>query len=159
MTVLAMLAMAWFISSCATFGGYDQPKVSVVGLEPLPSEGLEMRFALKLRLQNPNDTAIDFDGIALEVDLDGKGLASGVSDTKGVIPRFGEQVVTIPVSVSAFAALRQLLTRVTPPRSAQPAAQTNGLRYSLSGKLGRGGGFNPVRFGASGELNLAPAGN
>jgi hypothetical protein len=51
----------------------------VDGIEPLPGEGLELRMAVKLRLRNPNDIAIDYSGVALD-EVDSRSLASGISD-------------------------------------------------------------------------------
>ena len=146
------------VAGCATLAGQDAPSVKVAGLEPLVSEGLELRFALKMRVQNPNGAPIDYDGIAVELDLDGRGLASGVSNQKGQIPRFGEQVVTIPVSISALTALRQLLSRIGSVERGDVSAGT--ISYSLKGKLGGvSGAFDAVRFVDQGELNLfAPEG-
>ena len=56
------------LSACALFPNRDPVNINVVGLEPLPSQDLEVRFAIKLRVQNPNETAIDFDGLALDLD-------------------------------------------------------------------------------------------
>lgn len=152
--VVLPILLACLITGCATLSGRDSPDVRIVGLEPLPSEGLELRFALKMRVINPNDTSISFDGLAVKLNLDGRGLASGVSDAKGEIPRFGEQVLTIPVSISAFSAMRQILSRV----GENPDDQANlkkPISYSLSGKLGGGAGVvNSVRFATTGELDL-----
>ncbi|WP_016774664.1 LEA type 2 family protein, partial [Pseudomonas sp. R62] len=97
------------LSACALFPNRDPVNINVVGLEPLPSQELEVRFAIKLRVQNPNETAIDYNGIALDLEVNGHSLASGVSDQSGSIPRFSEAIVTVPVSVSAFSFLRQTL--------------------------------------------------
>lgn len=97
------------LSACALFPNRDPVNINVVGLEPLPSQELEVRFAIKLRVQNPNETAIDYNGIALDLEVNGHSLASGVSDQSGSIPRFSEAIVTVPVSVSAFSVLRQTL--------------------------------------------------
>jgi LEA14-like dessication related protein len=146
--------LACLITGCATLSGRDSPDVRVVGLEPLPSEGLELRFELKMRVINPNDTSIAFDGLAVKLDLDGRGLASGVSDAKGEIARFGEQVLTVPVSISAFSAVRQLLSRAGEDQNDQNSLKKP-ISYSLSGKLGGGPGVtNSVRFSTTGELNL-----
>ena len=62
---------------------------------------------VKLRVQNPNDEPIEYNGIALDLDVNGQPLASGVSDQTGEVPRFGERVVSVPLTVSAFSAFRQ----------------------------------------------------
>jgi len=55
--------MLILMAACATMG--DPIKVQVVGLEPLQGQGMELRFAAKLRVQNPNEAPIDYDGIAV----------------------------------------------------------------------------------------------
>jgi len=97
-------------SGCASLAlNDDSPNVRVVGIEALPREGLEARFALKLRVQNPNESALSYDGLSVNLDIAGRGLASGVSNETGEIPRFSETVLTVPVSISAFSVFRQVL--------------------------------------------------
>src|SRR5690348_9298394 len=77
-------------------------QVTVAGIEPLQGQGLELRLAVKLRVQNPNDTPVDYDGVAVEMNVQGKTFASGVADLAGSVPRYGESVITVPVTISAF---------------------------------------------------------
>lgn len=143
--LLASLLMVT-LSACALFPNRDPLNINVVGIEPLPGQGLEVRMAVKLRLQNPNETAIDYTGVALDLDVNGKLLASGVSDQQGTIGRFSEGVLVVPVSVSAFAALRQAVG-LTQTQS------LDNLPYTLRGKLA-GGLFGTMRFSDSGVLSL-----
>ena len=130
----------------------------VVGLEPLPSEELEIRFALKLRVQNPNESPLVYDGMSVSLDLDGQGLASGVSDATGEIPGFSDAVLTVPVSISAFSVVRQLLTRATQSQSNGSVSQP--VTYKLNGKLGAPqGSVRATRFSDSGELDIFTSGN
>lgn len=134
------------LSACALFPHRDPLNINVVGIEPLPNEGLEVRFAVKLRVQNPNETAIDYNGMALDLEVNGRTLATGVSDQAGSIPRFSEAILSIPVSISAFSVLRQTLG----------LSQTQGLDnlpYVLKGKLA-GGVFGTMRFVDRGTLDL-----
>ena len=136
-------------SSDLLFPNRDPVNINVVGLEPLPSQDLEVRFAIKLRVQNPNETAIDYNGIALDLEVNGRPLASGVSDQVGSIPRFSETVVSVPVSVSAFSVLRQTL-------GLSQTQTLDNLPYVLRGKLA-GGVFGTMRFVDSGKLSLPKA--
>ncbi|WP_433861662.1 LEA type 2 family protein [Pseudomonas thivervalensis] len=134
------------LSACALFPHRDPLSINVVGIEPLPNQGLEVRFAVKLRVQNPNETAIDYNGMALDLEVNGRTLATGVSDQAGSIPRFSEAILSIPVSISAFSVLRQTLG----------LSQTQGLDnlpYVLKGKLA-GGVFGTMRFVDRGTLDL-----
>ena len=146
------------LSGCATLSGRDSPSVSVVGLNVLPSEGLELRFALKLRVQNPNETPLGYDGLSVKLNLDGRGVASGVSNESGEIQRFSDKVLTVPVSISAFAAFRQLLARAKDSQ-AEEGALTQAIEYSLSGKLGAvSGGLGVTRFSDKGALDFFATG-
>lgn len=142
--VILMLALA--LAGCASLVQREPVRINVVGLEPLPGQGMEMRFAVKLRVQNPNDTAIDFDGLALELDLNDKPFATGVSDQRGNVPRFGEAVINIPVTVSAVAVVRQAL-------GVMDGKAVDTVPYSLRGRLA-GGLLGGVRFADKGALSL-----
>ena len=134
------------LAACSTLGQRDPLRIAVAGIEPLPGQGLEMRFNVKLRVQNPNDTAIDYNGLALDMDINGQPLASGVSSQSGSVPRYGETVLTVPVTVSAFSAVRQFwgFAEHTPTKS---------VPYTIHGKLA-GGLLGTVRFKDKGELTL-----
>jgi hypothetical protein len=145
--VLALCAVlaAAALDGCAGLGR-DALRVSVAGIEPLPGAGLEMRFNLKLRVQNPNDSAVSFNGIALDLELNGEPFASGVSDQSGTVPRFGETVVSVPLTVPAFAAVRQAL-------GLAGVAQSGQVPYRLQGKLA-GSLTGTIRFTDQGTLTL-----
>ena len=102
--------------------------------------------SVKLRVQNPNETPIDFDGLALELELNGKPFATGVSDRTGSVARFGEALVEIPVSVSAIAVVRQALGVIDGDTTAE-------VPYTLRGRLA-GGLLGGTRFSDSGMLKL-----
>lgn len=146
---LTVLLLTLILAGCAAFTARDPLNVQVAGIQPLPGEGLELRMAVKLRVQNPNDMALDYNGIALDLDVNGRRLASGVSDASGSVPRFGETVISVPVTVSAFSAARQALG----------LAEHIGLQdvpYTLRGKLA-GGLLGTQRFVEKGTLDLTGA--
>jgi len=146
---LISFALFILLSGCSSLGSRDPLNIDVAGIEPLPGQGMEVRFNLTLRVQNPNDSAIDYDGIALEMDINGQPLASGVSDQKGQVPRFGESLIKVPLSISAYSMLRQAMGAST----LQPGQKVS---YALRGKLG--GGLFAERFSTEGELDwLQPA--
>jgi hypothetical protein len=146
--VLVMLAMLASLAGCAGLPGSDPLNVTLAGLDSLPGEGMEVRMAVKLRVQNPNDTQVDFDGVALSLELRGQDFASGVSDQRGSVPRFGETVLVVPVTVSAMAMLRQAYSFATGDRTK--------LDFVARGKLA-GSGFGGTRFVSKGEFELPAA--
>ena len=143
--VLALAALA--LQGCAIFQGPDPLQVTVLGVEPLESQGMELRMLVKLGVQNPNDAPIDYNGVALEMNVQGKTFATGVSDASGSVPRFGEAVITVPVTVSAFHMLGEAFAMMH-------AGSSGKITYEMTGKL-NGSGFNSVHFRTQGEFDLA----
>lgn len=142
---LLWLVMVGVLVGCSQLPLRDPLRISLVGMEPLPGQGLELRMAMKLRVQNPNDTPTDFDGLALDVDLRGLSFASGVSDQVGSVPRYGELVISVPVSVSAISVLRQGLSFANGDRSS--------VTYAIRGKVG-GSMLGASTFKANGQIEL-----
>lgn len=135
-----------FYCGCATIQGREAVQAIVVGFEPLQGEGMELRMLVKLRIQNPNDSALDFSGVSVQMDVQGKRFATGVSDVGGSVPRFGEAIVEVPVSISMFSVARQAFDVMTNKSRGK-------LAYEMSGKLA-GPAFNSMRFTTKGELTL-----
>lgn len=146
----ALFMLLFLLAGCAGLVPSESVRVSVAGLEPLPNEGLEARFAVKLRVQNPNDTPVSYDGVFVELELADKDFGSGVSDQGGTIPRFGEELITVPVTVPFTAVVRQVFGMVSAGDRPGPVS------YRLSGRLG-GVGLGGIRFNKSGEIDLGPA--
>jgi len=136
------------LSACALLPPRDPININVVGIEPLQGQDLEARFAVKIRLQNPNEDSYSYNGVALSLDVNGRPLASGVSNESGTLARFSETIVTVPVSVTAFSVLRQTL-------GLSQTQSLDNLPYELHGKLANGV-FGTVRFSDHGNLSLAP---
>ncbi|HDS1735954.1 LEA type 2 family protein [Pseudomonas sp. BP8] len=141
-----VVLLASVINACALFQAHDPLNISVIGIEPLPGQELELRMAVKIRVQNPNENAVDFNGVALNLEVNGQPLAAGVSDQRGHIGRYDETVIVVPVSVTAFAFLRQAY-------GLSQVQSLQGLPYVLRGKLA-GGLLGTVRFTDQGKLNL-----
>src|SRR5262249_54344373 len=76
---IALDAALVSLTGCATLSQQDPLSVGVAGIEPLQGEGLELRLAIRVRIQNPNDAPIEYTGAALTLELNGRRLASGVS--------------------------------------------------------------------------------
>ncbi|MCF7220679.1 LEA type 2 family protein [Marilutibacter chinensis] len=144
---LLLATVAALSAGCASLPHHDPLSIDVAGIETLPGEGMELRLAVKLRVQNPNDSAIDYRGAALQMSLNGRRLATGVSDVAGTVPRYGETVLTIPVTVSALDVARQVAALADGDGGAD-------WHYRIEGKL-EGGLFGTRRFGDSGTLDLS----
>ena len=142
----ALIALST-LGACAGMTGREPVQVSVAGIDTLPGEGLEMRMMVKLRVQNPGETPVEYDGVYVKLEVLDKTFGTGVSDEKGSIPRFGESVISVPVTVST---LRVALNTLGFVMGGTP---TEKVRYKLSGKLA-GPSFGSTSFQSDGELAL-----
>ena len=97
------------LAGCAGMPAGDPLQVTVAGVEPMQGEGLELRMMVKLRVQNPNDAQIDYDGAYVRLTVQDKTFATGVSDARGTVPRFGEALVEVPVTVSMLNVMRHVI--------------------------------------------------
>ncbi|BAP44986.1 lipoprotein [Pseudomonas sp. StFLB209] len=147
---LLLVSLFCALGACAWLPDRDPLVIEVAGIEPLPGEGLEVRMAVKLRVQNPNDSEIHYNGVALRLEVNDRLLASGVSDQHGRVASYSQALITVPVSITAFSVLRQTLGLGEAQARGRPL---DGLPYTLHGKFG-GGPFGTQRFSSSGTLNL-----
>jgi LEA14-like dessication related protein len=142
-----LLSLAVLVSGgCASLQGRAPVEVMVAGVEPLQGEGLELRMLVKLRIQNPNDQPLEFNGVSLQMDVQGRRFATGVSGASGSVPRFGEALVEVPVSVPVLRIAQQAIGVLADERRGR-------LAYEMSGRLA-GPAFRSLRFRSSGELAL-----
>ena len=146
MRSVLFVLLAFGVLLCGGCASLQPIDVIMAGVEPLQGQGLELRMLVKLRIQNPNDLPLDFNGVSVQMDVQGKRFATGVSDAVGSIPRFGETIVSVPVSISVFRVLRQAMDVVTNEYRGK-------LEYEMTGRLA-GPAFNSVRFNSKGEFTL-----
>jgi len=145
-TTVSFVFACLLVAGCASMKPRDPLQVTVAGIEPLQGQGMEMRLTVKLRVQNPNDTPVDYNGVAVQMDVQGKTFATGVIDAAGAVPRFGETVIAVPVTISAFRMARQAL-------GVMSGGGIGKITYELTGKL-HGSGFSTVRFQNKGDFEL-----
>jgi LEA14-like dessication related protein len=143
---LLLAVAALTLSACASLQSRDPVQVTVAGVESLPGKGFELRMLIKLRVQNPNDTPIEYDGVYLKLDVQETTFATGVSDERGSVPRFGESIIGVTVTVSTMGMARYLVGML----EGKPIDK---ISYELEGKL-NGPAFMPMRFQSRGELVL-----
>ena len=135
------------LASCAMLPGHDPLQVTVAGIESVEGQGMEWRMLVTLRVQNPNDTPVEYDGAYLKMDILDSAFATGVSDERGTVPRFGEALVRVPVTVSTVNIVRQVIG------FAAGGKAPDRISYRLEGKL-NSPGFGSTRFDSHGEIAL-----
>lgn len=146
-----LLVFVLLISGCAGMQpGLEAPEVKLVSLQPIAAEGFQQRFAVGLRVTNPNNTDIVLQGMSYRIGIAGHDIFSGVANKVPVLPAYAETPVTVEVSAS----LMSVLALISDLSSKQPEA----LTYQLSAKLDVGRFLPAIRVNESGPLPFTQLG-
>jgi LEA14-like dessication related protein len=141
---IALLLCTIVLHACAAVGMREPLSATIADLKPIEVGVLEQRYAMKVRVLNPNNTEIAFDGAVFDLEINDTPFAKGVSDQRSVIPRFGEAVIDVQVVSGLQNILRQINELLKGDRAS--------LTYRIKGRLHSAGGFGFVRFDTSGEI-------
>ncbi|MDH4039530.1 MAG: LEA type 2 family protein [Gammaproteobacteria bacterium] len=126
--LLALLAWTLLLAGCASLTQpMDPPNVSMESFSSLPSEGAGPRFLIKLRVQNPNEQALDIAGVSYSIALMGQEVITGVSKDIPVIDGYSEGIVSLEASLKLFQLLRLLANL--------GQAEADELTYRFSAKI------------------------
>jgi len=116
------IILALLLGGCAQYKPVD---VFVIGLQPVKGSPLEQRIRVDLRIQNPNDQAIEAHGMQVRLDVNGARLARGVSDAAFTVPRLSETTTSIVATTSLFDLAKQIVA----------LSGTQSFRYVLEGDI------------------------
>jgi len=148
--VIVVLLASIFLGACATMSPYrESPRVSLVSIQPQEMKLLEQRFALQLRILNPNDVMIPVKGLSYSIEINDREFAYGVSQQAVDIPAFGEALLDVEVVSNLLNVMRQL--------QAMSGETRNSLDYRLAGKLSLANSHVSLPFDYSGVLTYLPA--
>ncbi len=143
-----------FALGCVHRGAVEPPSVHVVNVTPLESTGFEQRLRVDLRVLNPNDFALEYDGLRFDLELNGQPFVRGLSDDEGTVPRLGDAVISVTATTTLFDLLRQIGSLA---ERSQGGAVVPEVSYRISGRLFlTGPGWRSVDFERTGTLG-APA--
>lgn len=148
--LIIVLCLAGLLSACATtLRDFDDPEIELTGFRPQPSQGMEARFLLQLRILNPNPVPLNIDGLYYELLLREQRALSGVSAEAVRIPAYSEgrlELEAVAGLLGSLALVRNLLGN--PPEE--------GLPYTLRAKLSIDGTLRALRIERAGTLRITP---
>jgi LEA14-like dessication related protein len=124
-----LLLIATLLSGCSTvmLAALKPPKVSLEDVRPVELGLLRQRFEVELRMENPNDLALNLQRLEFDIDFNGQPLASGLSTEPVTIPRLGNQVVKLEAVTTSGKLLKQL-------RGLNLDALGSGANYRIKGR-------------------------
>lgn len=127
LSLLPMLALILPLNGCTTLGEIAAPTLYLANISLTDATLFEQRYRLQFRIQNPNPVDLPIDGIAYELDINGKLFAQGVSNQSITVPRYGSALL----DVEATSTLWDILQRAGDLQQ----SKIEQLHYRLKGKL------------------------
>lgn len=142
------LIAAALLSACASLRpGAEPPRVSLADLHLQEFGLIEQRFALTLRIQNPNPFDIPLEGLSYTLEVNDAVFAEGVARPQASVPGYGEALVETAAVSNLGSLLKQL----------EQVPQQQGVRYRIRGRIDIGGIGGLLPFEHSGEIALPSA--
>lgn len=125
--LLLLLCACTLLVACAGVGSYsERPKVALLSMALTGATQLEQRFAIKLRVTNPNDADLDITGLSVDLEVNEVALATVVSDKFVKVPRFSSEVLEAEGTANLLVL----------PKLLREAARAGGaLRYRIKGAV------------------------
>lgn len=146
--ILTGILSLWLVG-CASMSAYKEPlKVSLLSIQPGDMTLLEQRFAIQLRILNPNDIEIPVKGLSYSLEINEREFAYGVSQQAVTIPAFGEALLDVEVVSNLLNVMQQL--------QSLDGEQHDSLGYRLSGTLSLENRLGRLPFSYGGELEYRP---
>jgi LEA14-like dessication related protein len=149
-SAILLLCTLALVAGCANVGvlDFDEPEVELLALEPLPSQGMEARFLVRLRIVNPNSIPLEIEGMAYDISIRDSKILSGVSNQGLKVDAYGESVAELEVAAGMFGSLALLRDLMSNPVA-------GGLPYKLNAKLSRRGLGGTLRVSREGQINIS----
>ena len=142
-----LMPAALLLAACATLQpDFETPTVQVVSVALLPPENISPRFAITLRVMNPNRSDLKLKGAAYSLWIEDQEIVSGVENDIPRIPAYGEQDVTLDATLNWIEGL-QLLEDLT-------GKSRESVTYELRAKLDAGALIPAIRISETGTLSF-----
>jgi len=142
-----LIVLALLMFGCAgLYQSMERPRINIANVIPRDIKLFEQVFDLELRIQNPNDTPLEINGLAFELELNDKRFATGVSNQSLVIDRLSSDVIHVQAITTLVGFLRQVAEyqQTKDPR----------VTYRIKGSIYSGSTGTKLHFDDSGEIKI-----
>lgn len=147
---LALAALAALAACSSVPRQLAPPRVRMVSLSLLEATVDHQRFAVGLRVENPNAFEIPIKGIEFSARLSGQGVLIGESFEPATLPEQGTEMLDVEVTTEIVSSFASMLSVVQGPE--------NSIPYEINGSLQLESGLDRrVPFSYSGAVPLSQA--
>ena len=150
-TLTCLVSVILILSGCAGCGKiFEQPGVRIQSVHIKKIKNMEALFRVDIEVSNPNFISFEIKNIECDVELDGRHIASAVSEEKTLIPSHGTGIVPLEVHSTSFDIISVLLKILKSKLN-----DDRKLDYKITGKIYFNSLFyspSPVAFSSTGNL-------
>ena len=150
-TLTCLVSVILILSGCAGCGKiFEQPGIRIQSIHIKKIKNMEALFRVDIEVSNPNFISFEIKNIECDVELDGRHIASAVSEEKTLIPSHGTGIVPLEVHSTSFDIISVLLKRLKSKLN-----DDRKLDYKITGKIYFNSLFyspSPVAFSSTGNL-------
>ncbi|MGM0677704.1 LEA type 2 family protein [Ectothiorhodospira marina] len=140
---------ALLLGGCAAMrSDFETPSVSLESFRAVPNQGMAPRFALGLRVVNPNPASLPLRGMSYAVDFEGHQLITGVASDLETIPAFGESRFEVEAGLDLINSLRLLNDLIA-------RTDRDHLDYKVRARLDAGGFSRLITMEETGQIPLS----
>jgi len=145
MTRLALLLVALQLGGCAAMQPpLEAPNLSLTAIRVVDVSLFEQRFALNIRMQNPNPVELPVTGMNIRLDINDVAFGHGVSNEAMTVPAYGETVFEINLVSNVIRFVDQI--------RALEKGTGDALRYRLAGGVSVANRLGKLPFDYHGEI-------
>lgn len=142
-----VIIVVLLLFGCAgLYQSMEPPRINIANVMPRDIKLFEQVFDLELRIQNPNDTPLEINGLAFELELNDKRFATGVSNQSLVIDRLSSDVIHVQAITTLVGFLRQV--------AEYQQTQNPRVTYRIKGSIYSGSSGAKLHFDDSGEIKI-----
>lgn len=146
MSKIITLLFVVMLNGCAALqSAIETPHVTLNNIQVLDMTLLEQRYAVTLRLQNPNPIPLPITGMNIQLDINDAELGRGVTNEAVMVPAYGEALVEIKLVSNLMRIFNQIRELESSKRQS--------LRYRLSGGLSISSRMGKLPFEYRGEFS------
>jgi len=145
--VLCLLTIVSALSGCAgLFRAMEHPRINIANITAREVKVFEQVFDLELRIQNPNDSPLEINGLVFEIELNDKRFATGLANQQVTVDRFSSTVIHVQAVTTLWGLLRQI--------AQYQQTRTPRVTYRIKGAIYSGSPSIRLPFDDSGEFTI-----
>ncbi|WP_432455320.1 LEA type 2 family protein [Agarivorans sp. QJM3NY_29] len=139
------------LNGCSSIAPTEAPKVNLVSVVPVGSDGMAPNFKINLRVVNPNQQALSLAGAVYSLSLNGHEVVNGATSDLPSVPGYGEANFSLPAQANLIASFRLLSSLMQQSRPE--------LAYQVKVKLDLGSFWPDITLNEEGKLKLEDLGD